>query len=349
MRTHLALIAFAFLTAPWLTASSQEFLGEKRMENRTVPVPAGVSDQLRVIIAGHQVPTAAPAPTTREGWLELQRSFDAAGAEESRNAAKNTGATYEPMEIAGVPCYLVTPKEVGSRFKDRWLVHIHGGAFVFNGGEASVREAIWIAEACKAPVLSIDYRRPPEHPFPAAIEDTVAVWKAVIERQDAAGTPLFGTSAGGNLTLATTLKLKELGLPLPGALFAGTPATNLEKTGDTWHTLEGLDPLGRYDGVIRGCFEVYVPSKDFSDPLVSPIHGDFQGFPPTILISGTRDLLLSDTVLMHRALRSAGVKADLHVYEGQSHGDYMRNLSGPLPESGDAQLEIMRFFDEHLE
>ena len=78
------------------------------------------------------------------------------------------------------------------------------------------------------------------------------------------------------------------------------------------------------------------------------MHGDVSNFPPTILISGTRELLLSDTVMMHRVLSQAGVQADLHVYEGQSHGDYMRGLVGPLPESRDAQAEIRRFFDEHL-
>ena len=153
---------------------------------------------------------------------------------------------------------------------------------------------------------------------------------------------------GGNLTLATTLKLKQLGLPLPGALFAGTPLTDQEKIGDTWHTLEGLDPLGQYDGFIRACLEAYVASGDFADPLVSPVRGDLSGFPPTILISGTRDLLLSDTVRMHRALRAAGVDAQLHVYEGQSHGDYLKGDLVDAPESADAQSEVFRFFDEHL-
>ena len=195
---------------------------------------------------------------------------------------------------------------------------------------------------------SIDYRRPPVHPFPAAIEDTLAVWKAVIKKQDASAIALFGTSAGGNLTLATTLKLKQLGLPLPGALFAGTPATDLEKIGDTWYTLEGLDPLGSYDGFIRGCLEVYVPSKDFSDPLISPVRADLKRFPPTILISGTRDLLLSETIRMHRALRKSDVEADLHVYEGQSHGDYITGSLVDAPESQDAQKEIFQFFEKHL-
>ena len=247
-----------------------------------------------------------------------------------------------------MPCFLVTPKTVGERFKDRWFVHLHGGAFVLNGGEGCLTEALWVADACQGRVLSIDYRRPPVHPFPAAIEDAVAVWKAVIKKQDASATALFGTSAGGNLTLATTLKLKQLKLPLPGALFAGTPATDLEKIGDTWYTLEGLDPLGRYDGFIRGCFEAYVPSKDFSDPLISPARSDLKDFPPTILISGTRDLLLSDTVRMHRALRKADVEADLHVYEGQSHADYISGAPVDAPESRDAQNEIYRFFDKYL-
>lgn len=323
--------------------------GAKTMETRIVPLPAGISGELRAVIAAKQIRPMMPAPTTQEGWLEAQRTLDSAMVEDARALAKRLGATYRQMTVADVPCYLVTPNELSERFKDRWLVHVHGGAFVLGGGEACVGEAIWVADACKARVLSIDYRRPPVHPFPAAIEDTVAVWKAVIQKQNADATALFGSSAGGNLSLTTTLKLKQLGLALPGALFAGTPAADLEKIGDTWYTLEGLDPLGRYDGFLRGCFEVYVPSKDFSDPLLSPVRGDIKGFPPTILISGTRDLLLSDTVRMHRALREAGVEADLHVYEGQAHADYMRGMLEHIPESADAMREISQFFDNHLQ
>lgn len=351
MNSRLALILVAVLAAGSLTplaSSAQDSSDSKTMEHRTIPTPAGVSQELQAFIAGKVIPPPMPVPKTREEWLTLQRTKDAGDAKQAEEFAKKLGASWKAMKVGGVQCFLVTPKKIGERFKDRWLVHIHGGAFVFNGGEGCVTEAIWIADACESQVLSIDYRRPPVHPFPAAIDDAVAVWKAVIEKQDASATALFGTSAGGNLTLATTLKLKQLGLELPGALFAGTPATDLEKIGDTWYTLEGLDSLGRYDGFLAACFEAYFPSKDSSNPLVSPVRGDVKGFPPTILISGTRDLLLSDTARMHRALRKAEVEAELHVYEGQAHGDYLMGTLVDAPESKDAQKEIFRFFDKHL-
>jgi acetyl esterase/lipase len=198
-------------------------------------------------------------------------------------------------------------------------------------------------------VVSIDYRRPPLHPFPAAIEDTLAVWKELTKGQDAAATALFGTSAGGNIALATTLRLKELGEPLPGAIFAGTPATDLENISDTWHTLAGLDPLGVREGMLAAAFGIYIGEAAPSNPLLSPINGDLKDFPPTILISGTRDLLLSDTVRMHRALRKAGVETDLLIYDGQTHGDYMQNLLRYVPESEDAQRELFEFFNKHLD
>jgi acetyl esterase/lipase len=300
------------------------------------------------IIAAMEIPPDIPVPVTQEQWLEFQDLFDAPMIELGRMGAEIAGATYEIKKIAGVRCYVVTPNEIGARFADRVFIHVHGGAFVFGGGDSVLREAVWAADGLKVRVISIDYRRPPLHPYPAAIDDAVAVWREVTKDQDGAETALFGTSAGGNIALATTLRLKELGLSLPGAVFAGTPATDLANTTDTWYTLEGLDPLGKRDGLIQATFELYGGSEDLSNPLLSPVNGDLADFPPTILISGTRDLLLSDTVRMHRALRAAGVDADLHVYDGHAHGDYLQGLTRFVPESADAQRELYAFFDKHL-
>jgi acetyl esterase/lipase len=318
------------------------------LPDRTIPSPVGVSPEMTSIIASRQIPPDLPLPATTEEWLEFQELFDEPGGELARQGAKHLGATYEVQEIAGVRTYVVTPEKINERFADRVFVHVHGGAFVFGGGDSAMREAVWAAHGLGAKVVSVDYRRPPLHPFPAAIEDVIAVWQEVTKDQSAVKTALFGTSAGGNITLAVVLKLKETGKPLPGAVFAGTPATDLENTTDTWYTFEGLDPLGGREGLIAATFNLYASGEDLSNPLLSPVNGDLEGFPPTILISGTRDLLLSDTVRMHRALRSAGVAADLHVYDGQAHGDYIQNLIRHVPEAEDAQRELFEFFDKYL-
>ena len=324
------------------------FPGVTTLGERTIPAPIGLSPQMLEVVKERQIPPDFPLPTTQEEWLKFQEVFDAPGGQLARQGAKYLGVTYKVEEIAGVRCYVVTPKKISKRFADQVFVHVHGGAFLFGGGDSAMREAIWAAHGLGVKVISVDYRRPPTDPFPAAIDDVIAVWQHVTKDQSASRTALFGTSAGGNLALTTVLKLKSLGKPLPGAVFAGTPATDLENTTDTWYTFEGLDPLGKREGLIAAIFDLYAAGEDLSNPLLSPINGDLQGFPPTILISGTRDLLLSDTVRMHRALRKAGVEADLHVYDGQAHADYMQNLTREVPECEDAQRELLDFFDKHL-
>ena len=321
------------------------------LRDRTVPPPFGVSPEMMEVVAARRAHLSVPIPPTTDAWLKLQRDFDAPGAELGRQAAEHNGVTYEVRDVAGVRCYVLTPKKTHERFAGRSFVHAHGGAFVFGGGDSALREAVWMAHGVGVKVVSVDYRRPPLHPFPAAIDDVVAVWQEVTKNQNAAGTALFGTSAGGNIVLATVLKLKGLGKPLPGAVFAGTPATDLANTSDTWYTLAGLDPLGTREegGMLEAAFMQYAGGETLSNPLLSPVNGDLRGYPPTILISGTRDVLLSDTVRMHRELRKAGVKADLHVYDGQAHADYIQNLLRPVPECKDAQRELFEFFDEHLE
>ena len=313
---------------------------------KEVPVPTTVSPELQKLIARPVTPRI-PAPQTADAWRELQRTLDAARAERARATAKALGATIETVKVGGVRCYRVTPKEVAPEHEKRLFVHLHGGAYVLNKGEAATTEALLVAHACKTRVLSVDYRMPPDHPFPAALDDAVAVWKALVGDHDAEKIALFGTSAGGGLSMATVLRLKELGLPLPAATFLGTPWSDCSKTGDSYFLNAEVDAvLGRYEGLLEDASKLYANGRDLKDPLVSPIYGDLAGFPPTILISGTRDLFLSNTVRAHRKMRRAGVTAELHVYEGQSHAGYF--ASYPSPESMDALNEIAQFFDKHL-
>jgi acetyl esterase/lipase len=143
------------------------------------------------------------------------------------------------------------------------------------------------------------------------------------------------------------LRAKKENLALPAAIGSGTPMSDLTNAGDSFHTNAMLDNIlvAPNSGCDAGA-RMYANGHDLKDPMLSPVYGDMTGFPPTILTTGTRDLLLSSTVRVHRKLRQAGVEAVLQVYEGQSHAHYMRDASAP--ESREAFEEIARFFDKHL-
>ena len=218
---------------------------------------------------------------------------------------------------------------------------------MFFSGEVATYEAILMAGYAHMKVISVDYRQPPDFPYPAGLNDAVAVWKEAVKTVNPANMAIFGTSAGGGMTLAVVLRAKQEGLPLPAAIAPGTPASDMTKTSDTYFTNEMVDNvLVSYGPFGEAAYKLYANGHDLKDPMLSPVYGDFHGFPPTILTTGTRDLLLSDTVRVHRRLRQAGVEAQLEVFEGQSHAHYLFNPTAP--ETKEAFGEIAAFFDSHL-
>lgn len=331
----LSRFAVAQDTSPRLTVPARE-----------IPVPNTVSPEMQKVMAQPVSPPSA-APTSTEEWKKLQQQADEAAGKRVAAAAIFLGIKIEPTEIAGVKCYNIKPRTIAPGKEKQLLVHIHGGAFVFNGGMAATGEGCLLADACKMRVLSIDYRMPPDHPFPAAPDDVLAVWRAVLKEHDPSNVVMGGTSAGGGLAMTTMLRCKAEKLPMPSAIFLGTPGAVMPKTGDSlWLNAEVDHLLGRYEGRIEACLKLYANGKDMNDPLLSPLNGDMTGWPPAILITGTRDLLLSPTVLTHRKLRAAGVPAELHVFEGMAHADYL--VAYNSPESKVALKEIATFFDKYL-
>jgi epsilon-lactone hydrolase len=327
-------------------AAAEETKPPLRVPAREVPVPADVSPGLAKVIA-RPIPPITLMPNDAEGWKKLQRDADDGAAKVARAAAALLGAKVEAAEVGGVKCYRVTPKVVDPGKEERLLVHVHGGAFVFNSGLAATAEAVLLADACRMRVLSVDYRMPPDHPFPAAPDDVLAVWKAVLKERDPKNVVMGGTSAGGGLVMTAMLRCKAEKLAMPAALFLGTPGADLSKSGDSVFLNAEVDhSLGRYEGRMEACVKLYAAGRDLKEPLISPIYGDLSGFPPTVLITGTRDLLLSATVRTHRKLRAAGVTAELHVYEGMSHADYLGSF--PAPESLESLAEIASFFHRQM-
>jgi len=312
---------------------------------RSIPVPTSVSAVVQRVIA-EPIVVDAPLPAGRTALKAAIAQIDAGEAAATEALLRTYPATVRHDRIAGVPVYWVTPANADPALHRRLLVHVHGGAYALFGGFAALREAVLVAHYTRTDVLSIDYRRPPDYPYPAALDDTVAVWRDLVRTHDPHAMALFGTSAGGGLTLAAVQKLRALGVPLPAVLFAGTPWADLARDDDTQFTNAGLDDVLTSPDDLATFARLYAGGHDLREPGISPIHGDFHGFPPTILISGTRDLLLSMTVRTHRKLRAAGVVADLNVFEGLSHAQYL--LLDAAPESAEAFGEVAAFFDRHL-
>jgi monoterpene epsilon-lactone hydrolase len=314
---------------------------------KTIQVPSTVSPQLQKIIAMPLRSNWDIHPKTGEEWKPVADAGAAALVKNVPGMLERLKVKIEKTTIDGVRAYILTPETIAPQNRNRQLIHMHGGCYVLNPGESGLPEAIFMAGFGHIKVISVDYRMPPEALFPAALDDGITVWKAALKTTDPKNMAIFGTSAGGALTLEMVLKAKELGLPLPGAIAPGTPMSDVTKVGDTFYTNAMLDNvLVSPDGFCDAGAKVYANGRDLKDPMLSPVYGDMTGFPPTILTSGTRDLLLSNTVRVHRKLRQAGVEAQLQVYEGMSHAHYIRDDTAP--ESKEVFEEIAAFFDKHL-
>ncbi len=337
---------FAALEAAQNAANSQP--GARTVPGRAIPLPDTVSPQMQASIgAAYRVPAWNADPKSADEWRELINRLAAAGAAAQPALREKLGVTMQTTVIGGVKSYILSPRTMPAANGNRLLVHVHGGGYVYNPGEAGTAEATLMAGFGGFRVISFDYRMPPDAPYPAAMDDAMAVWRAAIQMAKPANMAIFGTSTGGGMTLAMILRAKQEGLPLPAAIGPGTPWSDLTETGDTYKTNEWADNvLVSYHGYLGRAARLYANGHDLKDPQLSPIYGDFHGFPPTFLLSGTRDLFLSNTVRTHRKLRQAGVEAELNVFEGQSHAQYLFNAEAP--ETREAFTEMARFFDKHL-
>jgi acetyl esterase/lipase len=319
---------------------------------RTLPASVDVSDVFRESLLNTPTPDVSPmlnVPKTDEEWLALQMERDTKSESVAHALAEALNIKVEEDKIGGVNVHWVTPTEIDEDHKNQLFVYIHGGAWYLNSGRAGTIEPVVIASRLKMPVVSIDYRLLPKYPAPAATDDVIAVWKELIKDHSPSSMVMGGTSAGGNITLSSVHRLKDLGLPLPGALYVGTPSVDLNWNGDSHFLNDGADRilLTTLSGQAVVLGVMYAGELGINDPYVSPIYGDFSNFPPTYIISGTRDILLSDAVRVHRALRRTGVEADLHIYEGQAHGDYIFVLNAP--ESFEHYAELNAFVLKHLQ
>ena len=303
---------------------------------REVRVPGHLSP-IAQAIAGSPVqdkPVAYPALDDKAGWLAYVGAMEEASRAIILSATGNLPVEVVDRDLNGVRVYDIKPQ--GMADSPGLVLELHGGGLILCGGELCRAMAGGTALRLQNRVWSVDYRMPPEHPYPAALDDCLAVYRAALAEYPADKIVIAGGSAGGNLAAALVLRARDEGLPLPAGVILNTPEIDLTESGDSFQTNLGVDAIL---GVLMPVNLLYAAGHDLTHPYLSPLFADFsKGFPPTILTTGTRDLYLSNTVRMHRALRSAGIKAELHVVEAANH------LGFPgAPEGQEIDQEHRRF------
>ena len=309
---------------------------------QSVPVPGSVGAEGRAYLAAAARRLAARAASGAVSDVARElRDTETSVLEALRPLATRFKGSFESITLpSGAKLYRVTPDGRTGRLSEVAYFDIHGGGFLVGGGEMCQLIAKIRAVEYGAQIYSVDYRMLPDHPYPAGLDDCVAAYREILAHHEPSRLAVAGPSAGGNLAAALLLRARDTGLPLPAVLVLQTPVLDLTRSGDSLVTNRFLD-VNLYGGAGEQLLCQYAAHADVTHPYASPLFGDFsKGWPPTILTTGTRDLLLSDTVRMHRALRRAGIRAELHVSEASPHGGFM---FASAPEDAEISTECRRF------
>ncbi len=307
---------------------------------RIVPVPKTISEEAQKRLARPSTDTAVP-----ESLAERRR-----GTDEWQNRTGKAFRTKYPVGvelalISGVSVRVITPVSTPPSNRKRVLINLHGGGF--NSDSGSLTESIPVAYLSGIKVVAVLYRLAPEHPFPAALEDAVAVYRELLKTYRPENIGIFGTSAGAILTGEVAVKLRDLGLPLPKALgiFSGMGDFALAGDSISLYALNGLSGhLDPPQPQLAGKNE-YSGGVPLTDPSLSILYANLHGLPATLFVTSGRDLLLSGTTILHRAFLRAGNDAQLVVFEALPHA-FWNDPS--LPETTEADEIMARFFDTRL-
>jgi monoterpene epsilon-lactone hydrolase len=339
LRRVLVIPAFLCAAGLWVAAAAQDTAtfdpdGTAHI-TRVVPEPALVSKEARTWLDSLTHANRGP-----ETLAQRRESTDKWRVADSTEALKHYPVVIRSTTLAEVPVDEISPLQMPAENRNRVFINLHGGGF--NADSGSRIEGDPIANLARTQVVSVYYRLAPEHPFPAAVDDVVAVYKALLKTHAPNNIAIYGTSAGAILTCEVAVRLKQLKLPLPAALgvFSGLGDFSHVSDSRQLFTLDGLPGMLQPTDNNRLPDDEYVGHASRRDPVLSPVFADLRGLPPTLLVTSTRDMLLGDTTTLHRALLRQGVDARLVVFEALPHAFWYHF---EFPETREA-LELMAHF-----
>jgi len=308
-------------------------------------LPETVSEEARAFLK-IAVPADMSQAVTVEDWqqmrTEISQIYDSSATVQKRYPFKTT-----QRQIGDVPTLVYEAIKTATPTTDRVVLHIHGGSYVVGSAQIDSVIIAPLAHLTGLKIIAVNYRLAPEHPFPAALEDVVSVYRALLNEYQATDIAVSGTSSGATLAVALVLQARAEGLPLPAALGLLSPWAELAKTGDSYYTLEGIAPVLDYEKTLQKAALAYLGGADTKNPLISPVYADYSnGFPPTLIQTGTRDLFLSNCARLQRKMVADGVAVEMSLWEGMWHSFQM---SPNLPEADEALRELAGFLSASLD
>jgi len=237
------------------------------------------------------------------------------GFETISNYSISENVTLESIIIANVPCAWMIPDEV---IGNDIAIYIHGGAFIYGSIQSHAPMVSYIANQLKKKVLMIDYRLAPEHPFPAGINDCVAVINSLHENNSNFSFGIIADSAGGNIAMSTNLQLNKTNEPKPKYTILISPWVDLECKNPSYERNRLTDTILGQEFLVEAT-KLYAPDQDLSTPFLSPVNGNFKNQTPVLILCGTHEILEDDSINLNQQLLNQGIETELILFENELH------------------------------
>lgn len=289
---------------------------------------------------------ALPAPNNLRGWKKVWAGNERYFRTVSKRVEKQYKLIIKERRVGGVAVLDIKPE--GWQNNGKVLIYTHGGGYTMFSASSTLNSAGPVAHDTGLRVISVDYTLAPFAKFDQVTDQVIAVIQGLQkEGYGLKDIAIYGDSAGGGLAAGAVLKMRDQGLGLPAAVVLWSPWADITETGDTYATLEAADPILHYPENLKNCAAAYAPPAEQKNPYVSPVYADFnQGFPPTLIQGGTKEIFLSNMVRLYQALDQAGIPVRLDIYEGMWH--VFQAYHWNLPESRLARKKMRDFFQLYL-
>ena len=313
-------------------------------------LPATVSPEARAVIKGWNLESRNAGAHLPKGtapvseWEAKQKAFQEMASKPMAELLKFYSPEVDTIFVGGIRTIDVKPRNY--KASNKVIVYIHGGAYTFFTADVTLLSSVPLSDVSGMRILSIDYTLAPQAKFQQITDEVVAFYKGLLKEYQPENIAIYGDSAGGGLTAGAVLKMRDLGLPLPGVVVLWSPWADIDRIGDTYYTLADNDPNLVFDDFLENCAEAYAPRSEWKNPYVSPVYGDYsKDFPPTLIQVGGKEIFLSNAIRMYRNLKENGHEVELDVYEGMWHvwQGYYR-----IPESKTAVKNTSNFIIKHL-